>query len=118
MIFESIKYLESRFKENKDISFTYIKNDFCKSNKEKLEYNNLIKYFPGDIRHDESFLNLLSKLLYFFSRILSQKTEYIFNIYHLQHALYKDWIDFRSLRALYPRLLYFLNKIQFDDYQQ
>jgi hypothetical protein len=84
----------------------------------EIAYDDLIKYFPGDIRNDENFLNLISKLLYFFGRILSQKTEYIFSIYHLQLSLFREWIDFRSLKALLPRLLFFLNKIQFTDFAE
>lgn len=105
-----------------NINFTY-KNNFSANDANLIEkidipYRDIIKYFPGDLRNDESFLNLISKLIYFFGKILSQKTEYIFSIYHLQLSLFREWIDFRSLKALIARLLFFLNKIQFTNYSE
>lgn len=85
----------------------------------KTSYDEVLKLMPGTIQHEVSFFNLVSRLLHFFKKIFSQKTDYITNIYNVQYFLLNEhWIDFRTLRSLFPRLILLLNKLKFTDFSK
>ena len=101
-----------------NITFDDNRENVLVSGNDKLTNKNLLKYFPGNIQDSEQFLNLICRLIVFFRKILNQKSEYITNIFNLQYYLLNEWIDFRTLRGLFPRLIFFLNNIKFSDYAE
>jgi hypothetical protein len=76
---------------------------------------------PGTIRKPIHFLNLISKLMTFFKKDIFNpiKTESVWNIYTFQQQLLKElWLDFRSLRYAFRRLIILMNEMRNLDYKR
>ena len=91
-----------------------------KPEKEILNYSLIVesgsRKFPGNIRRSEHFLNLISRLLIHFSNELISKEEQV-SVYNWQWFILRElWIDFRTLKHLFKRLIYQFNEIEYLNY--
>ena len=94
-----------------------------KTEKEILYYSLLVdgksNSFPGNIRKTNHFLNLLSRLLIFFNKQFSSKNETNWSVYTFEYALLNElWIEFRTLKHLYKRLMYQFHEIKYLKYDE
>jgi hypothetical protein len=110
-------------------NFNQIQN--VKVENEFLEFNGLISKWknrefpsskmPGNIRKSDHFLNLITKLLYFFREKVFSGLRYdvIFSIYGVLQIFVKEfYLDTRTLSQLLRRLFLLLNEIEFTNHEE
>jgi hypothetical protein len=98
----------------------FIESDNQATENEFLNYNSLcrdVKY-SGSIKKNKHFLNFLSRILNVIGRVASFKQEDYYSLNSIQYLFAKEWIDFRSINAIFARLIEYLNSIQFNKYEE
>jgi hypothetical protein len=80
-------------------------------------YNNIS--CSGNINKTSHFLNLLTRLIFYFRKIFISKTESIWHINKLQYNIWTDlWINSKTLSLIFKRFMNFLNHMKFTDYHR
>jgi hypothetical protein len=115
--YESINHTESfklLDKETKDIS---------RPENESIIFNSFPDYsksnLPGNINKTSHVLNLLTRLIFYFRKIFTSKTESVWHINKLQFNIWTElWINAKTLSYIFKRFMVFLNEIKFTDYNR
>jgi hypothetical protein len=87
---------------------------------EFLKYNSLCKdvRYSGNLRKNKHFLNILSRVLNIIGRVAMIKQEDYFSLQAIQLLFAREWIDIRTINGLFPRLIEYLNSIQYSKYEE